>query len=247
LSERQKVVGPEPWLLRFADLVPLPETTNDRRLSSVLCEADPTLADALRLRGIECACGEDMHVAVNVLDRAEELLNTVPSLSFVVQSCIHEIILLHAQDDAFDVSHSEPRWPNRIFVSVPRPSPVQNFRLAEAIVHEAMHLNLSAFERLIPLVVDRHFLKSPWRSEPRPAAGVLHGIYVFCCVYRFFGHLQARLPLGESARQHAVYRQIEIASQLKSIDYCSLRTSLSSAGTSLLDDLLKMTNSNLNA
>lgn len=232
-------------MLRSAGLGALSETASGRQLSSALCQASPTLAADIRLRGIECTCGEDLNVAVNVLDRAEKLLKTVPNLNFVVRSFVHEIFLLHVLDDEFDVSHSEPWWPNRIFISIPRPSPVQDIRVAEAIVHEAMHLNLSAVERLIPLVSDRRTLKSPWRSEPRPAVGVLHGIYVFCCISRFFGYLQARLPLQESPKRHVVRRQVEIAAQLDSIDYCSLRTSLSSTGASLLDDLLKMTNSTL--
>ena len=239
MSKIPIVVGLEPWLLRLVDFGALPGATGGRRLSSVLREAAPTLVTDLRSRGIECINGENIHVYVNNFDRAENLLKTVPNLHLVVRSCVHEIFLLHSPDDAIDVSHSEPRWPNRIFVSAPRQSPVQDFRVAEAIVHEAMHLNLSAFERLVPLVGDRRTVTSPWRSVPRPAAGVLHGIYVFCCISRFLAFLQARIPMRGSPRQHVVRRQVEIAAQLGSIDYGSLRASLTSDGASLLSGVLR--------
>ncbi len=104
-----------------------------------------------------------------------------------------------------------PRWPYRIFISIPARSRVQDLRVAEAVVHEAMHLILTNFERVSPLVSDERTLKSPWRSELRPAAGVLHGIYVFCCISRFFRHLDNKSHLGACAMEHSQRRQFEIA------------------------------------
>ena len=64
--------------------------------------------------------------------------------------------------------------------------------MLEAILHEAMHLQLSLIERYIPLIESTGETKlyySPWRNEARPARGVLHGLFVFRAIYEFFSIL----------------------------------------------------------
>jgi len=109
---------------------------------------------------------------------------------------------LDALGDWHDVSHSEPRWPHLIFVSLPPPTHVGDLRLAEAIVHEAMHLNLSLAEGRTSLIEDDTQLYSPWRSTARPAGGVLHGVYVFAVLLRFFEDLDRREELSPEERRH---------------------------------------------
>jgi HEXXH motif-containing protein len=54
------------------------------------------------------------------------------------------------------------------------------WRLAEALLHEAGHLQLSLVERFVPLVTEGSTtFYSPWRRKQRPLRGVLHGLYVF--------------------------------------------------------------------
>jgi HEXXH motif-containing protein len=69
--------------------------------------------------------------------------------------------------DVIVVSHSEALLGNLILVSVPPKVPAARPRLAEGFIHEAMHLNLSALEKIIPLVRPSELLHSPWRSTPR--------------------------------------------------------------------------------
>ena len=237
MNKYSEILGPEPWELKHADLETPCEIEDRQRLSSRLCGLCPTTAAELRSRGIECANGESLGAGKCVLDRVEDLLRIAPRLDPVVRSCVREIVLLQISDDAYDISHSEPRWPYRIFISIPGPSRVQDLRVAEAVVHEAMHLILTNFERVAPLASDERTLKSPWRSELRPAAGVLHGIYVFCCISRFLRHLDNKSPLGACAMEHVQHRQAEIAAQLDSIDFGALRMSLTSEGINLLDEL----------
>lgn len=65
---------------------------------------------------------------------------------------------------------------------------------AAALVHEARHQALNALLALVPLVAARdgagrpdeavHF--APWRSDPRPVQGLLHGTYAFAGVADFW-------------------------------------------------------------
>ena len=65
-------------------------------------------------------------------------------------------------------------------------------RVAEALVHEAMHLQLSLLERRIELVESdrtKAVAFSPWRNSERDVQGVIHALYVFVIV-RDSGNLQ---------------------------------------------------------
>jgi HEXXH motif-containing protein len=108
-------------------------------------------------------------------------------------------------------------------------SAVADLRLAEAVVHEAMHLNLTNLEGFEPLVASEAWIHSPWKSEPRPALGVLHGVYVFACIHRFFRHL-CRFPLEDAQERYIKGRFVNIESEIASIDQEVLFRSLTPVG-----------------
>jgi HEXXH motif-containing protein len=164
------------------------------------------------------------------LQRAGALLHGVPPLERVVLKCVQDLLFLDAPDEWHDVSHSEPRWPNLIFVSLPPLTPIGDVRLAEAIVHEAMHLNLSLIESNAQLISDNRQLYSPWRLEYRPARGVLHGIYVFASLMSFFELLQLHKgPLPEQ-RVHLARRCEDILEECSQVDRSELQRSLTGDG-----------------
>jgi HEXXH motif-containing protein len=78
-------------------------------------------------------------------------------------------------------------------------------RLAEAMVHELGHTELGHTVRGRPLLRESHALAlgdefySPWRPDPRPLMGLLHGLYVFCEVASF---LEGALATPELGAQH---------------------------------------------
>ncbi|MEE8585492.1 MAG: HEXXH motif-containing putative peptide modification protein, partial [Acidobacteriota bacterium] len=90
-------------------------------------------------------------------------------------------------------------------------------RVAESVIHETMHLQLSLVERVLPLVRDDAVkeLASPWKEEKRHPRGILHGLYVFALIYRFW----ASISVHESGffKQFALARCQEIGDQLRSI------------------------------
>lgn len=133
------------------------------------------------------------------LKEAVKVLQLVPTLLTTVTALIRSVHVLDPVNDDYDVSFSEPHVPFSIFISVPRASDVISaLRVAEAIVHEAMHLQLTLIEQVVPLVRRKglqHY--SPWRGEFRSAQGVLHGLYVFSVIDAFFCALQS-LPVWDS-------------------------------------------------
>jgi len=120
-------------------------------------------------------------VALDLLACALDEIAAVPELAETVEQLARRIHLLMPNDDAYDVNFSEPDLPFSIFVSMPslRQEHMQ-WRVAEAIVHETGHLQLSLIERIVPLIASpqaQHY--SPWRKVARSVSGVLHGLYVF--------------------------------------------------------------------
>ncbi len=60
--------------------------------------------------------------------------------------------------------------------------------LAATLVHEHQHLKLNALHDLVPLFDDDGGARfySPWRNDPRPTSGLLHGVYAFLGVGDFW-------------------------------------------------------------
>jgi HEXXH motif-containing protein len=168
------------------------------------------------------------------LVRADKLLSLQPTLRHVVLACVSDIIAIEASSPDTDVGHSEPRWPTLLLTSFPPASPVGDARLIESVVHEAMHLNLSNFERAYPLTIAEEPTFSPWRPELRPVSGVLHGAYVFACLRTFF-RACLRHDLSQAARRHLEARLSTIDAELGSIDWDGLDRSLTSAGRAVAE------------
>ncbi|MGW3994930.1 aKG-HExxH-type peptide beta-hydroxylase [Amycolatopsis sp. NPDC004772] len=81
--------------------------------------------------------------------------------------------------------------------------------LAAALVHEFQHIRLGGLLHLVRLSEDdpRERLYAPWRADPRPIAGVLHGIYAFFGVTGFWRALAAAEPGNElAAFEFALWR-----------------------------------------
>jgi HEXXH motif-containing protein len=117
---------------------------------------------------------------------------------------------------------------------------VSAIRAAENIVHEAMHLQLTTLEDILPLVADKRArMTSPWREEPRPLLGVLHGAYVFCCIDAFFGMPDFRRLLGNEGTDFVDRRRAQIAGELSQIEFDRLAQGLTSSGRLLLASLRK--------
>jgi len=68
--------------------------------------------------------------------------------------------------------------------------------LADALVHELQHSKLNAVFEITILHEAHHcdYFYAPWRDDPRPLDGVLHGIYAFTSVVEFWHDRRDQVP-----------------------------------------------------
>lgn len=172
---------------------------------------------------------------LSCIEDALLIVNEVPSLVRTVAALVHSLHVIAAEDLDYDVSFSEPEVPFSIFVSVPRKRIANDaLRVAESIVHEAMHLQLTQIEcisRLVNSANGRYF--SPWRLENRNAGGVLHGLYVFYVIHRFLDRLTLIGSDSENRLQYIGQRQREISNQIDAIHTLQDCEELTAAGLTL--------------
>ncbi|HWS33693.1 MAG TPA: HEXXH motif-containing putative peptide modification protein [Actinoplanes sp.] len=87
------------------------------------------------------------------------------------------------------------------FGAVAMSSPADPDALAAGLLHETQHSVLNATHLLFDLVVPGGPTGySPWRDDPRPAFGVLHGAYAYLAVTRFRRAEPGRAAAFEFAR-----------------------------------------------
>jgi len=149
-----------------------------------------------------------------VIENALQLIQLTPTLFRTIAIIVRCIHVLRPEDEHHDVSFSLPDIPFSIFVSVPEKSdPYTTLRVAEAIIHEAMHLQLTLIEHSLPMVIesDTRFF-SPWRNEERSISGILHAVYVFAAIDAWLNTLPSTL-----INTHIRKRRGEIAKQMQQI------------------------------
>jgi HEXXH motif-containing protein len=93
------------------------------------------------------------------------------------------IVPLTPQSDTDLVSATTPAAYGAIATSWP-PDEVT---LAETLVHEFQHVKLCGLLDMVPLAeAGEQKVYAPWRQDPRPAAGLLQGIYAHLGIVRFW-------------------------------------------------------------
>ncbi|MGH3403031.1 MAG: HEXXH motif domain-containing protein [Streptosporangiaceae bacterium] len=94
------------------------------------------------------------------------------------------LVPLRAPNDAAMDSATTPAAFGAIATSLP-PAPVI---MAEILVHEFQHTKLCGLEDMMPFMepCDAR-VYAPWRPDPRPAGGVLQGVYAHLGIARFWG------------------------------------------------------------
>ena len=217
-----------PWRLRGSRNRQPPETS--AWLKERIVDAQQGVASHVARQGLTT-------IATTAIDRdmclrSQKLIERCGDLADLVQGVTHDIHLLEAAP-GYDVSHSEPCWPHRILVSVPdRHDEIGALRVAEGVIHEAMHLALTLLEKDRPLVRSPAAeMASPWRDEPRPVGGVLHGLFVFSCLHAAFRMMAG--ATDNAATDHISGRLRDIAEEVGSIDLARLSAGLTPFGCTL--------------
>lgn len=109
--------------------------------------------------------------------------NASPAIAALVASQIQILVPLR-QNATTQFSFTLSNLPGLLFVG----GSDRLLPIVEAIVHETGHARLHHANEIHPLAhgEQREEYYSPWRNDPRPATGVLHGAYVFALVLAFW-------------------------------------------------------------
>jgi len=90
------------------------------------------------------------------------------------------------------------------FGAVAMSEPADSVALAVGLLHETQHSILNAVQYLFDLMESPATVGySPWRDDPRPASGILHGAYAYLTVTRFWRAQDGPLAQFEFARWRA--------------------------------------------
>ncbi len=170
------------------------------------------------------------------LQESLDILAAIPTVYETVSNLVTCLHIFQPEDDDFDISYSLPNIPFSIFVSVPSKRMKNDvLRVAEAILHEAMHLQLTLIEQCVPMIIetDESYF-SPWKNEQRHPRGVLHAIYVFCVIKQFF-ELLIKQDISTSSIQFLNERCDVISNQLTEINDFRNCLYFTDAGKALID------------
>lgn len=136
-----------------------------------------------------------------------------PGASRLMREEIHFFVPLRRSDNAH-FSFTLSQMPGLLFVG----GSVNWLPIVEALVHETGHARLHHANEVYPLVRqdDAEICYSPWRNDPRPPTGVLHGFYVFRLVLDFWTEVleQRRAPLDDAGQRYVRSRVALIHLQL---------------------------------
>jgi len=229
-------IGSKPRVLDTCDLVDFP-------FDSVLhLELLPSnLASRLQSLRLQLATKRDIENMGfdEVLCKSLHLMRVVPPLYGTVAGVCRSVHVLVASTKGYDISYSDPSLPFSIFVSCPtEEEPHRWERLAENILHEVLHLQLSLIERIQPLVADgakEQKVFSPWKQEKRSIGGLLHAIYVFGNLRHFWSQVSCSSP---DSTAFAQARVDSINSEMRTAVGALESRCLTSAGRTLSDTFL---------
>lgn len=180
-------------------------------------------------------------IEVEKLRDALSVFQLIPECEKCISTIVKSIQVLQQVDDEIDTSYSHPDIPFSIFISLCNSKSVNSdLRVAESILHEAMHLKLTLIEKHVDLIKPNSLetFYSPWRDEQRPLRGVLHGLFVFKGISLLYKELQ-KIILDTTANKYLKNRIIDINcefEQLQKFQYCK---GLTDFGQGLVINLLQ--------
>ncbi|MDS0137275.1 HEXXH motif domain-containing protein [Amycolatopsis sp. CM201R] len=115
-------------------------------------------------------------------------------------------------------------------------TPEEPATLAAALVHEFQHIRLGALLQLVRLHDDDRTqrLYAPWREDPRPLGGLVHGVYAFFGVSAFWRALSRARPDDRLAAFEFAHWRAQAWQTLEAIRGDD---ALTDAGRQFLDEL----------
>jgi hypothetical protein len=180
----RKTYSTQRFLSGSPDTIAAPKSIPVLGKNSLICEGRSSeLIRYATKHGLRLASERASDKASDLITAAlMEVVMPYPFLSSAVSELAWHCHVVLAIDNDYDVSFSDPAIPFSVFISVPARGDRRSLlRTAESLIHETMHLQLTLFEALSPLVdeTSTSSMFSPWKQQERPVQGILHGLYVF--------------------------------------------------------------------
>ncbi|WP_375458497.1 HEXXH motif-containing putative peptide modification protein [uncultured Enterovirga sp.] len=178
--------------------------------------------------------------AVTAVLAAFRRIGEVPGAAVAIGALLSALHVLRPEGPEYDVSYSDPAVPFTIFVGIhPRAGAYGDLRLAESILHECMHLQLTLMESVAPIVVDGgERMHSPWQGTSRPILGILHGLYVFRAIQNFHRALLNRGAMTSDECRYLERRIDVIENEAQSVQGLTGSRDLTAVGQRLASRLL---------
>lgn len=190
--------------------------------TSIIFEDEATAAAGRKLVSQALAIIEDWRPAL-----ALELGAICSAIQFVRDPTAHPDKIVSFSDDSV---------PGALFVSIVQGDGlIDAYDLADSLIHEYRHQKLYLFERLHPTTKAGALVVSPWREDMRPVSGLIHAVFVFVELSRFWEHVRDQGPPRLHNRAIAQLEDTErnLAQAFETLGPCDL----TKAGQSLVDVL----------
>lgn len=159
---------------------------------------------------------------------ADELRSICSAIQFIRDPTAHPDKIVSFSDNAV---------PGALFVSImQRDGAIDAYDLADSLIHEYRHQKLYLFERRHPTTEAGSLVVSPWREDLRPASGLLHAIFVFVELRRFWEYIRVQGP--ERLNNRAI-AQLEDTDRNLAQAFDTLRTCELTKSGRALGDLLE--------
>ena len=169
-----------------------------------------------------------------LLSKIESLLYFSKNMHSSIKAFAINFHPLLSECEDFDVSFSDPCIPFDVFTNVPKyEEKYAAERFVEGIIHETLHLQLTAMEHLLPLFHDTLLTDnvfSPWKGEGRNERGLLHAVYVFSNIKNFWLKVHAQ---SNHINDFAVKRINEIQKELSTAGHILKSDALTPEGRML--------------
>jgi uncharacterized protein len=155
----------------------------------------------------------------------EEMLRICRAVQFVRDPTAHPEKI---------VSFSDNSVPGALYVSVMQGDRVIDaYDLADSLVHEHRHQKLYLLERRFQMAEAGELIVSPWREDLRPPSGLLHAVFVFVELRRFWEHVRDHGP--ERLRRRAINQLVDTERNLREAYETLRRCPLTPAGRAMAD------------
>jgi len=199
------------------DLLKLAVAREDKWLrvpfgDAILFESEELAAQARQVVDEALSIIEDWRPAL-----AAELRQVCRAIQFVRDPSAHPEKI---------VSFSDNSVPGALYVSIWQGDRVIDaYDLADSLIHEHRHQKLYLLERLAPTVENTGVtVVSPWREDLRPPSGLLHAVFVFVELRRFWRYVRDQGParLYNRAVNQLQDTETHLAQAFVTLDTCPL-------------------------